>query len=191
MKKLISVFGPSECTPVDALYRQAESLGRKLAEHNFIVVCGAYEGVMEAVAKGATEAGGKAIGVTAEVYYARGREPNTYLSKEVKVKSAVDQLMELLDLADGYIAIGCNPGTLLEVMTAWDFTRKKFLPLKPMLLLGDGWTKCDEVFSSAPYFDSYAEQVSHVASVSEAIALLEDRLGKQLDLPTLDVIQSR
>jgi uncharacterized protein (TIGR00725 family) len=190
MKKLISVFGPSECTPVDALYRQAESLGRTLAKHNFVVVCGAYEGVMEAVAKGATKAGGKAIGVTAEVYYARGREPNQYISKEVKVKSAVDQLMELLDLADGYVAVGSNPGTLLEVMTAWDFTKKKFLPKKPMILLGESWTQFDEVFASAQYFDSYTEHISHVASVPEAIALLEDRLGKQLDLPTLDVIQS-
>src|SRR5688500_12085455 len=121
MKKLVSVFGPSECTPQDPLYVEAEALGAELARHNFIVVSGSYEGVMEAAAKGATRAGGKAIGVTAEVYSARGREPNAYISKEVKVKSAVDQLMELIDLGDAYVAIGSNPGTLLEVMTAWDF----------------------------------------------------------------------
>jgi uncharacterized protein (TIGR00725 family) len=190
MKKLISVFGPSECTATDALYQRSEELGRELAAHHFIVVSGSYEGVMEAVAKGATEAGGKAIGVTAEVYYARGREPNKYLSKEVKVKSAVDQLMELLDLADGYIALGSSPGTLLEVIAAWDFMKKGFLPKKPLILLGEGWEKFNDLFASSIYFESYREQVSFATNVSEAIHLLEDRLGKQLDLPTLDVIQS-
>jgi uncharacterized protein (TIGR00725 family) len=190
MKKLVSVFGPSECTPQDDLYQVAEVLGSTLAKHNFIVVSGSYEGVMEAAAKGAIEAGGRAIGVTAEVYYARGREPNQYLSKEVKVKSAVDQLMELLDLGDAYVALGSSPGTLLEVITAWDFTKKRFLPKKPLILLGDGWAKFNEVFSSSRYFESYKEFVVHVQSVQEVIEILESRLGKQLDLPTLDVIQS-
>ncbi len=190
MKKLVSVFGPSECSPQDALYQEAEALGSSLAKHNFIVVCGSYEGVMEAAAKGATEAGGRAIGVTAEVFSARGREPNEYLSKEVKVKSAVDQLMELLDLGDAYVAVGSSTGTLVEVITAWDFMKKRFLPDKPLLLLGDSWAQFDEVFATSQYFESYKEFVVHVQSVQEVIEILESRLGKQLDLPTLDVIQS-
>jgi uncharacterized protein (TIGR00725 family) len=190
MKKLITVFGPSECMPEDALYKQAVELGSVLAKHHFIVVSGSYEGVMEAVAKGATEAGVRAIGVTAEVYHARGREPNRFISKEVKVKSAVDQLMELLDLGDAYVALGSNPGTLLEVMTAWDFMKKRFLPNKPLILVGEGWQKFTEAFSSLPYFESYEEFVVHVTSVHEVLEILESRLGKQLDLPTLDVIQS-
>jgi uncharacterized protein (TIGR00725 family) len=189
MKKLISVFGPSDCSPVDALYQEAERLGAELAGHNFLVVTGSYEGVMEAVAKGATEAGGRAIGVTAEVYYARGREPNQYLSKEVKVKNAVDQLMELLDLADGYVAVGSSPGTLLEVVTAWDFMKKRFLPEKPLVLLGGGWSSFNSLFSSARYFESYKRFATHTASVEDTIDYLEQRLGKQLDLPTLDIIQ--
>lgn len=190
MKKLVTIFGPSECRPDDALYQEARTLGSVLAKHNFIVVSGSYEGVMEAAALGATDAGGRAIGVTAEVYTARGREPNRFISKEVKVKSAIDQLMELLDLGDAYIAVGSNPGTLLEVMTAWDFTKKRFLPNKPLILLGEGWSRFDAIFSSTQYFESYKEIVSHVNSVHEVIEILESRLGKQLDLPTLDVIQS-
>jgi uncharacterized protein (TIGR00725 family) len=189
MKKLISVFGPSECTPEDALYQQAEELGDELARHHFIVVSGSYEGVMEAAAKGATKAGGRAIGVTAEVYYARGREPNPYITKEVKVKSAVDQLMELLDLADAYVAVGSSPGTLLEVITAWDFAKKRFLPEKPLILLGEGWKRLDEVFSTSRYFESYKDLAIHVNDASEVISILESRFGKQQDLPTLDVIQ--
>jgi uncharacterized protein (TIGR00725 family) len=191
MKKLVTVFGPSECKPVDRLYEQSVELGATLAKHNFIVVSGSYEGVMEGVAKGATEASGSAIGVSAEVYHARGRESNKFLSKEVKVKSAVDQLMELLDLGDAYVALGSNPGTLLEVMTAWDFTKKKFLPQKPLILLGEGWRQFDQVFTNSEYFGSYSEIVQHVVDIDAAMSILEAAFGKQLDLPTLNVIQSR
>jgi len=191
MKKLITVFGPSDCRPEDKLYQDAEMLGKSLAENHFIVVSGSYEGVMEAAAKGATQAGGRAIGVTAEVYHARGREPNTYLSKEIRVKSAVDQLMELIDLGDAYVANGSDPGTLLEVMTAWDFMEKRFIPRKPLILAGEGWSNFNDLFSTSPYFESYTELVSFVQSVPEAIRILERTFGKQLDLPTLDVIQSR
>lgn len=191
MKKLVTIFGPSECRPGQQLYEEAVQLGAALTEHNFIVVSGSYEGVMEGVAKGASEAGGAAIGVTAEVYTARGREPNKYLSKEVRVKSAVDQLMELIDLGDAYIALGSDPGTLLEVMTAWDFMSKKFLTTRPLILVGEGWHEFAQLFSTLRYFESSSEFVSFVDDVPRAIDILEARLGKQLDLPTLNVIQSR
>src|SRR5947209_4966663 len=104
MKKLITIFGPAGCQPESALYQSAELLGALLGEAGFAIVSGGYEGVMEAVSKGACSAGGSAIGITAEVYFNRGREPNPFITKEVMVKSAVDRLMELLDLADAYIA---------------------------------------------------------------------------------------
>lgn len=188
MKKLVSVFGPSECNIGDELYDQAVTLGSELARAHFIVVCGSYEGVMEGVAKGAADAGGRSVGVTAEVYHARGRHPNPYITKEIKVKSAVDQLMELLDLADAYIALGSSPGTLVEVMIAWDFMKKRFLPMKPLILLGDGWDGLHKVFSESRFFDSYSGFAQHVQNIPTAIQLLESSLGKQLDLPTLDVI---
>ncbi|MDP4236520.1 MAG: LOG family protein, partial [Bacteroidota bacterium] len=106
MKKLITVFGPSDCTAQSALYQSAERLGTLLAEAGFGVVTGGYEGVMEAVSKGARSAGAGVIGITAEVYYNRGREANEFVTKQINVKSAVDRLMELLDLADAFVACG-------------------------------------------------------------------------------------
>ena len=52
MKKLITIFGPSEYLPESALYKNAERLGTLLAEAGFAVVSGGYEGVMEAASKG-------------------------------------------------------------------------------------------------------------------------------------------
>jgi uncharacterized protein (TIGR00725 family) len=45
------------------LGRLAEEVGRRLAQAGVTVVCGGREGVMEAVARGAAEAGGEVVGI--------------------------------------------------------------------------------------------------------------------------------
>ncbi len=57
----ISVIGSSTCTQEVA--RLAEAVGRELAKRGATVVCGGLGGVMEAVCKGAREAGGHTIGI--------------------------------------------------------------------------------------------------------------------------------
>lgn len=190
MKKLVSVFGPSECRAGDPLYEDAVLLGRELARRHFVVVTGAYEGVMEAAAKGAREAGGGVVGVSAEVYFARGREINAYITKEVKVKSAIDQLMELIDLADAYIAIGNNPGTMLEVSAAWDLMKKGFISKKPLMLVGSAWKDFYKLYRDQQYFESSNEYVSYFETPLAAADGLEALLGKQLNLPELSVIKN-
>src|SRR5438552_14264838 len=105
---------------------------------------------MEVASLGASEAGGGVLGVTAEVYYARGREANPYVKKEMRVKSASDRLMELIDLPDAVIAVGNSPGTMIEIMTLWDYMKKGFLRKKPVLLIGDDWKTQTEAFSEQP-----------------------------------------
>src|SRR5262245_44056599 len=114
MKKLITIFGPSECASGDLVYDRAYQLGGLLADAGFAIVTGGYDGVMEAASKGANEKHGGVVGVTANVYFNRGRVMNQYVKKELRVSSAVDRLMELISLADGYVACGISPGTIAE-----------------------------------------------------------------------------
>jgi len=190
MKKLISIFGPSECTPESMLYTRAERLGSLLAEAGFAVVNGGYSGVMEGVSKGAHSAGGGVIGVTAEVYFARGREANEFLTKEIKVKSANDQLMELIDLADAYIACGISAGTLVEVATAWDYMHKKFMEEKPLILLGKEWEELCNVLFTQDTYQGKEQFVTCVLTPEEAVGKLLEKFGKQDKLPELKVVSS-
>ena len=57
----ISVIGGSSCT--EEVNRMAYEVGRELAKNGATVVCGGLGGVMEAVCKGAVEAGGSTIGI--------------------------------------------------------------------------------------------------------------------------------
>ena len=58
----ISVIGAGNGAPESAL-RQAEEVGRRLAARGAVVVCGGLNGVMEAVSRGAKQAGGRTIGI--------------------------------------------------------------------------------------------------------------------------------
>ena len=58
---IIAVIGGSVCTGEEA--RLAEAVGRELARRGATVVCGGLGGVMEAVCRGAREAGGHTIGL--------------------------------------------------------------------------------------------------------------------------------
>ena len=62
----VSVFGGSQPKEDDAAYAEALALGKLLAERGHIVLTGGYIGTMEAVSRGACEAGGHVIGVTCE-----------------------------------------------------------------------------------------------------------------------------
>ena len=76
----VTVFGSSRATPVDPVYRDARRLGRLLAVAGYAVRSGGYSGVMEAVSRGAAEAGGQAIGVTVESWSSR---PNAWNEKPI------------------------------------------------------------------------------------------------------------
>ena len=60
-QKRIAVFGGSECTAQTS--EAAEKVGKLLAEKGVLVYCGGRSGVMKAVCKGTSEAGGTVVGV--------------------------------------------------------------------------------------------------------------------------------
>jgi uncharacterized protein (TIGR00725 family) len=188
MKKLITIFGPSECKPDSALYQSSERLGALLAEAGFGIVNGGYEGVMEAVSKGASSRNSGVIGITAEVYYARGREANQFITKQISVKSANDHLMELIDLADAYIACSISPGTLIEVATAWDYMLKRFMEEKPLILLGKEWKQLCEILFSLSTYQGKEYLVQFADSPEEAVHFLLQKFGRQEKLPELQLL---
>jgi uncharacterized protein (TIGR00725 family) len=188
LKKLITIFGPSECIAGDPIYDRAYQLGSLLGDSGFAIVTGGYAGVMEAASKGAHEHHGWTIGVTANVYFNRDRMMNPYVKKEVRVSSAVDRLMELISLADAYVACGISPGTIAEVSMVWEYFIKQFIEVKPLILLGSEWRAyCDSLFSQEGYRGK-EEYVTVVDSIEEAVEMIISKFGKQENLPELSIL---
>jgi uncharacterized protein (TIGR00725 family) len=108
----IAVIGSGDALPGSEVWDLAEEVGRRLAKAEATVVCGGRGGVMEAVAKGAAEAGGEAIAV---LPWTDTSEANPYCSRAVA--TGIGRARNLAVVASGAaaIAVGGGWGTLSEI----------------------------------------------------------------------------
>jgi len=140
----ITVFCSSRILEGDARYEEARLAGRLLAEAGFIVCSGGYQGLMEAVSRGAKEAGGHTIGVTLASF--DPRPPNRWIIEEVKMPSFVTRVEHMVGLADGYLVLPGGMGTLAEMSVTWSLLQINAIPRRPCVLLGDAWARLLEAF---------------------------------------------
>ncbi|MBZ0177879.1 MAG: LOG family protein [Melioribacteraceae bacterium] len=136
MNKTITVFGSSIPLPGDFEYQEAYKLGRILGSENINICSGGYNGIMEAVSKGAVESGAEAIGVTVDFF---SSEPNRYLTKKIHTKSLFERLENLLRLGDGFVVLPGGTGTLVELALVWEHFNKGLLAQKPVAAVGEMW----------------------------------------------------
>jgi len=136
----VTVFGGSRVAPDSHEYLAAQELGRALAQRGLTVVTGGYNGVMEAVSRGAKELGGHVIGVTVDLI-ARNfeRVPNAYLDQEVKTAALLERIDKMVELGAGYVVLPGGAGTLAELGIVWNLALLGGLHRKPLVVVGDGW----------------------------------------------------
>ncbi|MEG8990482.1 LOG family protein [Ignavibacteria bacterium 4148-Me] len=135
-KKFVTVFGSSNPRPGDYEYEIAYQLGKKLAANGFNVCTGGFQGIMDAVSKGAFEEGAEALGITLEVYNAI---PSKYLTREIKCKTLFERLQNLIKYGDAYIVLNGGTGTLVELAVVWELINKNLLNEKPFACHGSMW----------------------------------------------------
>lgn len=143
----VSVFGGSQPTPGDAAYEEARTLGRLLAERGHIVLNGGYIGTMEAVSRGAAEAGGHVIGVTCEdIEQWRKVSANRWVKEEIRKKTLIERLQAIIQESDAAIALPGGPGTLTEIALTWNLMIVESRHRSPLILVGDGWQSVFDQF---------------------------------------------
>lgn len=106
----VAVVGSGDAS--DALYEKAREIGRLVAVRGGVVVCGGLLGVMEAAVRGATEAGGTAIGVLPDED--RGCA-NPYLSYSIATGMGQARNLAVVCSGDVVVAVGGEHGTLSEI----------------------------------------------------------------------------
>jgi uncharacterized protein (TIGR00725 family) len=136
----VSVFGGSQPKEGDAAYEEARLLGKLLAERGHVVLNGGYIGTMEAVSRGASEAGGHVIGVTCEdIEQWRKVGANRWVKEEIRRKTLMERLQVLVEECDAAIALPGGPGTLAEIALTWNLMIVESRHRIPLILVGDGW----------------------------------------------------
>ncbi|MGH9717279.1 MAG: LOG family protein [Candidatus Acidiferrales bacterium] len=133
---VVTVFGSSRSGADDAEYQSARALGAALAEKRWVVCSGGYGGVMEAVSRGAKEAGGRTLAVTARSF---SRRANRWIDEEIRVDTWQERLFELIARGQGYVACPGGTGTLVELAVVWEMLNKGVMRDKPMIVLGEFW----------------------------------------------------
>jgi uncharacterized protein (TIGR00730 family) len=144
MNKTITIFGSAIPTEDDAQYKFAYELGASLAQNGFNICNGGYGGIMEAVSKGAYDNGGFVYGVTIELW---NKEPNQYITVEVREQKLFERITKLLELGDAYIILQGGTGTLLEFATVWEYANKNLQPEKPIICHSQMWKEIVEVMN--------------------------------------------
>ncbi len=136
----VSVFGGSQPQEGDPAYLQAYALGRGLALQGHTVLSGGYMGSMEAVSRGAAEAGGHVIGVTcAEIERWRPIGPNPWVKEEWRCETLLERLQRLILGSHASIALPGGPGTLTEIALTWNLMIIGSIPRRPLILIGEAW----------------------------------------------------
>lgn len=137
-RKRITVFGGSRCGPDAEEYLEALKLGRMIVESGFDVCSGGYAGIMEAISRGAHEAGGHVTGVTMAQFAA---EPNPYLKKIEPSESFYSRLQTLIRHSAGFVALRGGMGTVTEISLVMNKLVMGVLNPRPLILLGECWPK--------------------------------------------------
>jgi uncharacterized protein (TIGR00725 family) len=111
--RYVAVVGASQATAVDM--RDAEEVGRLLAQRGAITVCGGRGGVMAGAAKGAAEAGGTVVGMLPGE---DRNDANEWVT--VSLPTGMGELRNglIVRAAEAVIAIGGSYGTLSEIALA-------------------------------------------------------------------------
>jgi len=140
-------------TAAGDLYEKALTVGKLVAEGEGTVVCGGLSGVMEAAARGATEAGGAAIGILPDE---DRRWQNGYLTYSVVTGAGQARNLAVVCSGDVVIAVGGEYGTLSEIGLARKVGR-------PVVVL-EGW--------------DLGEHVAVARSPQEAVEVAFELIGR-------------
>ena len=168
IKATVSVIGTSEID--EPTKKTVISLGKLLAEEHYAIACGGLSGVMEAVCKGAKEAGGLTIGI---IPFKEKKYANKYIDIVIPVPFSQARNIVVVLAGDACIAIGGKAGTLSEMCFAWIYE-------KPIIAMSniEGWSS---KIASQKIDDRRSDIIHEAKSPKEVLTKLNQLIvGKNL-----------
>jgi len=137
---IVAVFGSAQGEPGSEAYINAQALGKMLGDAGLDVMTGGYCGTMEAVSRGAFEAGVYTFGVScADIEIYRPLGVNPWVKTEISTPSLNRRLEVLTRQPDAMIALPGGIGTLVEIMLSLNLMVVKSIPTRPLILIGQEW----------------------------------------------------
>ncbi|MCB0721214.1 MAG: TIGR00730 family Rossman fold protein [Ignavibacteriae bacterium] len=130
----VTVFGSARFKEDHKYYRLGRKIGSELANMGFTVMTGGGPGVMEAVNRGAKEAGGRSVGCNIELPFEQ--QPNAYMDKWVELDFFFVRKVMLLKYSYGFIVLPGGFGTLDEFFETLTLIQTKKIKNFPVVVMG-------------------------------------------------------
>jgi len=134
----VTIFGSARAKANDKYYRAATAIGKKLAKHNLAIITGGGPGVMEAANKGATQAGGKSVGLNIEL--PKEQFANPFSNVPIHFHYFFARKVCFVKYSLGFIYMPGGFGTLDELFEVLTLVQTERIPQFPLILFGgDYW----------------------------------------------------
>src|SRR3989338_4893179 len=141
--KSVTIFGGSHITSDNLYYSKARSLGRRIVKDlKYSVITGGGPGIMEAVNRGAFEAGGNSLGLTIELSHEQIR--NKYLTRNMDFYYFFSRKVCMVFSAEAFVFFPGGLGTLNEFFEIVTLVQTGKIEKLPIILVGsEFWNKID------------------------------------------------
>ena len=136
----VTIFGSSMIGPESDTYKSAVELSAAIARDlKYAVITGGGPGVMEACSKGASEAGGQAVGLNISLPHEHGA--NSYNTDHMKFAYFFSRKTMLTFAAEAYVFFPGGFGTFDELFGVLTLIQTGKIPHVPVILFGSDFWK--------------------------------------------------
>ena len=172
MNKTVTIFGSALPKENDIQYKFAYQLGAALTKDGFNLCTGGYSGIMEATSRGAYDNAGFVYGVTIDLWK---KDPNPFITVEVREQKLFERITKLLELGDAYVILQGGTGTLLEFAAVWEFANKNLQSPKPIICHSQMWKEITEVMNMQMIVEKRStDLIKCFDSVEEIVESIKD-----------------
>lgn len=133
----VSVFGSARTPRDHPDYAAGLALGRALSEHGWAVITGGGPGVMEAVNRGASEAGGRSVGLGIELPFEQSL--NDWVDVGLQFRYFFARKTMFVKYAQAFVILPGGFGTLDELFEALTLVQTRKVNEFPVVLLGTSY----------------------------------------------------
>src|SRR5947209_13272408 len=135
----VTVFGSARTKPDDPYYALGQALGASLARRGFAAITGGGPGMMEAVNRGAHEAGGLSVGCNIELPHEQ--QLNPYVDLGVEFRYFFVRKNMFVKYARGFVIFPGGLGTLDELFESLTLAQTGKIEHFPIVLFGSPYWK--------------------------------------------------
>ena len=135
--RAVSVFGSARTMPESEEYAAGEQLGAALARAGWAVITGGGPGVMEAVNKGATHAGGVSIGLGIELPFEQ--KLNDWVDMGVTFRYFFVRKTMFVKYSQAFVVLPGGFGTMDELFEALTLVQTRKVTSFPVVLYGSAY----------------------------------------------------